>query len=249
MFSFSEFTADCNLKLPGKISWAEKLEIMGEGSRETYKTLRYFFSMKFFLLVILLLLLLLAGMGCTLGEETDPVREETEETGFEEEQPDEEMLEEPGQAVRSGRLTLYSDDGTTRWLVASEEAVRHQEGEDVTFEPVAAEVFLQQDREEPDYVIEGEFGRYHIEPGTLEFPGTSRIKADEYRFTSRDIVWQQRENLISSREHTEIAGPGFTARGGGFSAPAELDSFTIYRGEDEPARIRWKEGDFSDEEF
>ena len=200
------------------------------------------FIVKLLWAVFLLLLLGFISAGCSPAEEPEAEEEEPE---IREEIPaEEELLEEPGQAVRSGRLTLYSDDGSTRWLVASEQAVSHQEGEDVTFEPVAADVFLQE--EEPDYIIEGEFGRYHIESGKLEFPGTSEIRSDDYRFTSIDIIWRQADNIIFSQGETEVDGDNFTARARGFSAPASLESFTLYGEEDEPARISWKEDNFAE---
>ena len=207
------------------------------------------FPVKLLLFLVLFFFILFAAVGCTPGEETDPDLDDPQEDVSEEEITDEELLEEPGQAVRSGRLTLYSDDGTTRWLVASEEAVSHQEGENVTFQPVEAEVFLEEKGEEPDYIMKGEFGRYQIEAGELIFPGSSEIRADRFEFTGEDIIWRQEDNTIFSRGFTEITGDNFTARARGFSAPADLESFTIFGEDDEPARIRWKGEDFSDESF
>ena len=200
------------------------------------------FIVKLLWAVFLLLLLGFISGGCSPAEEPEA---EEEEPGIREEIPaEEELLEEPGQAVRSGRLTLYSDDGSTRWLVASEQAVSHQEGENVTFEPVAAEVFLQDERGEPDYFMEGEFGRYHIEAGELVFPGTSEIISDRFHFSSQDIIWRQADNIIFSQGETEVDGDNFTARARGFSAPASLESFTLYGGDNQPARISWKEDNF-----
>ena len=196
-------------------------------------------------LILLLAALLIIPGGCTGEEdeaerETDPAPEE------------EELLDEPGQAVRSGRLTLFSDDGTSRWLVSSERAVRREAGEDVTFEPVTADVFLGENldgdeeagetpEDEPDYIMEGELGRYILQEGRLEFPGSSTITSERLRFESSDLVWEQEENIISSSYETEIEGENFTARGSSFSAPASLESFSLYGEEESPARIRWKE--------
>ena len=197
--------------------------------------------------ILLLVAFLILPGGCTGEEEeaepeTDPAPEE------------EELLDEPGQAVRSGRLTLFSDDGTSRWLVSSERAVRREAGEDVTFEPITADVYLGEDLEaegeapdpekKPDYIMEGELGRYIMQEGRLEFPGSSTIMSDRLRFVSSDLVWEQEENIIRSDRDTEIEGENFTARGSSFSAPASLKSFSLYGEEERPARIRWKEDNF-----
>ncbi|WP_234985450.1 hypothetical protein [Halarsenatibacter silvermanii] len=195
------------------------------------------------------LLLMTALTGCTDPDQPEEVDPDLDEE-IDREREAEELIEEPGEAIRDGLLTLYSDDGDTHYLVESEQAVRRQELQEVTFEPVFVSAFSDPEEEppadedfeperEPDYTMEGEFGRYDIPAGELIIPGPSTILSERLRFETHDAVWRQRDDVISSERPTEIFGPDFIAYGQGFTAPGDLESIRLYGDEDEPARVRW----------
>ncbi len=208
-----------------------------------------------FMAALLLLIFILTAAGCTDTGEPESNRDEE----IEEEREVEELIEEPGEAIRDGLLTLYSDDGKTRYLVESDEAVRRQKQQEVTFEPVFVNSFREPEEDdlsedlkperEPDYTMEGEFGRYDIPAGELKIPGPSTILSDELRFETSDAIWRQRDDVISSDRQTEIYGPNFTAYGQGFTAPGSLEKITLYGDEGEPARIRWLDEEERENEF
>ena len=211
------------------------------------------------LALIFFVVVLFAG-GCTSPEEADPADPSPEEVPageMNEERPEEgELLEEPGQAVRSGRLTLFSDDGSTRWIVESQEAVEREAGDTIVFNPVAASVLQELNAESnrafeeemidieiSDYELESEMGIYHPEAGKMEFPGRTSITSDELHFVSENVVWEQESNLITSSDQTVIRGENFTARARRFAASGGLDEISLYGDDEEPARIRWEESE------
>ncbi len=225
-----------------------------------YKKMEFFSFMKRIIpLALIFFVVVLSAGGCTSSEEADPAGpspDETVEDVNDEVAEEDELLEEPGQAVRSGRLTLFSDDGSTRWIVKSQEAVDREAGDTIVFDPVTASVLQEYnfenervfeeemiDIEISDYDLESELGVYDPGAGRLEFQGNTIITSEDLKLTSQLVVWEQDDNVIYSPEYTEISGRDFKARAHSFTAPGTLDKISLYGDEDEPARIRWEESE------
>lgn len=193
-------------------------------------------SFRLLLLFILIFLVIIAVPG---GCEQDR-EEEAPSPDTEAEDP---LGLEPGQVVRRARLTLYSEDGSSRWEVRAEEAVRRERAAEITLQPVLVDSFLDENggfTGEAVYDLRGEEGLYLEDDQVLTLKGDARLESRELLFRSSNISWQQRDNLIFSRERTTIEGKKFTASGQGFEAEADLSRLHLQSSEREKARIVWE---------
>lgn len=204
--------------------------------------------LRFSSLILIIVLLILMGTGCQLLEEEQEIEEQEEE--FEQEELEEEDVDdplglEPGQVVKDAFLTLYSSEGTTRWEVRGEEAVRRDEAQELTLEPVEVDSFLADGEgdfpADRDYDLTGDRGLYLEVEGLLTLFGEARLESENLTFTSADISWQQESDRISSEQPTEIFGNNFTATGSGFEAEADLSWFHLKGSPEERAKIVWEE--------
>lgn len=136
----------------------------------------------------------------------------------------EEQEVEPRLELEESSITLYSEDGITRWELGAESIQQFELGNQITLNQIQAKVY----EEEKEVInIIADKGKVDIETGFIGLEGPITIKSQEKLLKADNLNWNSAKNELIGLGHVLIEQPGLKVRGERFISQVDLKKLEI----------------------
>ncbi|PRX35715.1 LPS export ABC transporter protein LptC [Orenia metallireducens] len=136
----------------------------------------------------------------------------------------EEQEAEPRLELEESSITLYSEDGITRWELGAESIQQFELGNQITLNQIQAKVY----EEEKEVInIIADKGKVDIETGFIGLEGPITIKSQEKLLKADNLNWNSAKNELIGLGHVLIEQPGLKVRGERFISQVDLKKLEI----------------------
>lgn len=132
--------------------------------------------------------------------------------------------DEPRLELEESFITLYSEDGITKWQLGAKSIQQFELGSQVILNQIQAKVY--QEEEEVINVIANK-GKVDIETGFIGLEGPITIRSQEKLLKADILNWNSAKNELIGLGHVLIKQPGLKVRGERFISQVDLKKLQI----------------------
>ncbi len=153
-------------------------------------------------LIIIIIILLVVGMGLLINK-----------FYFSNSQPEtnisdhsvQEKKDEASTKLEQAAITLFSEDGTTKWELKAEEIKQFEDSSRVALQQITAEVYEQGSQLVSLTAAEGEAD---TKTGFLSLDGPITVQNEERMLKTDKLNWNEAKNQLTGRGNVVLEKPG-----------------------------------------
>lgn len=112
-----------------------------------------------------------------------------------------------------GLHITHKEGNITKWELTADDAVLPSGNEQVIVKSLDMKIY-----NDPVIYLTGGRGIYNIEGEELVINGTVKINIKDVQFTTDSLIWNGKDELLSTRDSVRFTGNNFLIEGKGFSA-------------------------------